>query len=221
MVSEYTTPPYLPPEFAGMIDPNGGFLCLSMHWRPKLGDPNPDMPGEKLSMSSYIPLSPADSCLCGSGKLYRKCCRPKRDWRPVCPNSGRQGYSLVRPQQATFRDVGGPTLRERLMADARLRCVDQSFDNSFWILFGDPPVQDQYGFLCFGDFELEENRTLVVTAMSDLRMRVQLDLLREIASDCLGSPEMSRNPVPVIEKPTRRARMRSPRRRLGSKRRKR
>ncbi len=199
MTSKYLTPPNLPPELVGMIDPNDGFLCISMHWRPNLKDPNPDIPGEKLSMSSFIPLSPKDGCLCGSGKPFRKCCRPKRDWRPVCPNPGWQGYSLVSPQKATFQSTDLSTLRERLMGDARLHCADQGPDG-FWILFGDPPIQDQYGFLCFGDFELEKNRLLVVTAMSDLRMRVQLELLKEIAGDCLGSPEMSQDSAPTIKK---------------------
>jgi hypothetical protein len=107
-----------------------------------------------------------------------------------------------------------------LMADARLRCVDENPDSSFWILCGDPPVEDQYGILCFGDLELKQNRTLLITAMSDLRMQVLLNLLQEIAGGFLGSPQMSRDPVPVIEKPTRRLPGRSPKRKPRRRRRK-
>ena len=64
------------------------------------------------------------------------------------------------------------------MADERLHCVDESEASSFWILWGDPALQDPYGILCFCDFELKHNRTLLVTSMSDARMRVQLRLLR-------------------------------------------
>jgi hypothetical protein len=61
-------------------------------------------------------------------------------------------------------------------------------------------VEDQYGILCFGDIELKQNRTLLVSALSDVRMRVLLDLLQEIAGDYLGKPEMSRDPALAIDK---------------------
>lgn len=57
--------------------------------------------------------------------------------------------------------------------------------------------------------ELKDNRTLLVTAMSDLRMRVLLDLLQEIAGDILGEPQMERDPVPAIDKRTRKPRGRA------------
>lgn len=213
-MSKYVSPFTLPPELlSGLIDPDGGFLGMTMHWRPNPEDPDPDMPGQKLSMSSYIPVLPEEECLCGSGKQYHACCQRRRSWRPVCPNPGMQGYSLLAPQSATFHNIHGPTLRERLMADARLRCVDESPDRNFWIFWGHPPVEDQYGILCFGDLELKENRTLLVTAMSDLRMHVLLDLLQEIAGDCLGTPQLSQDPVPVIEKTARKSRRRSSRHR--------
>ncbi len=196
-------PPILPDKLNHLIDPDGGFLCLSSHWRPKPGDPNPEKPGEKLSMSSYIPALPADACLCGSGMSYGRCCRPKPDWQPVCPNPDGQGYSLVKPQSATFHGVDGTAIQARLSGDARFRCVDDSRNNSFWILWGDPPVEDPYGILCLGDVELKKNRTLLVTAMSDLRMRVLLDLLTEIAGDLLSSPEMQYDRIPVIRKQDR------------------
>jgi len=221
-MSKYTQPPTLPLELlSGLIDPNAGFLCLTMHWRPNPEDPDPDMPGEKLSMSSYISVSPEEDCLCGSGKPYRACCRRRPVWHPICPNPGMQGYSLVAPQSATFSDVDGPALRDRLMADARLRCMDESPESSFWILWGDPAVEDEYGIMCFGDLDLKDNRTLLVMAMSDLRMRILLDLLQEIAGDVLGEPQMSRDPVPTITKPSRRSPTRRAKRKPRRKRRKR
>jgi hypothetical protein len=199
-MSKYVTPPTVPPELSGLIDPDGGFLCMTTHWRPNPQDPDPEMPGQKMSMSSYIPVLPTQPCLCGSGKLYRACCQRQRMWRPVCPNPGMRGYSLVAPQVATFRQVNGPAVRERLRADVRLRGVDTSPESSFWVLWGDPPTEDRYGILCFGDVELKQNHTLVVSAMSDLRMRVLLAVLEEIAGDYLGEPLMSRDPAPAIDK---------------------
>jgi len=211
-------PPILPKELNYLIDPDGGFLCLSSHWRPKPGDPNPQRPGEKLSMSSYIPAAPADACLCGSGMPYGRCCRPKPDWQPVCPNPGGQGYSLVKPQSAAFHNVDDTALRARLSADARFHCVDDSRNNSFWILWGDPPVEDEYGILCLGDVELKKDRTLLIGAMSDLRMQLLLSLLAEIAGDLLGSPKMQYDRAPVIRKQDRPSESRRFFGRLGRKR---
>jgi SEC-C motif len=214
-------PPLLPDELNALVDPDGGFLCLTCHWRPKLGAPDPEMPGEKLSMSSYIPSSPTDACLCGSGMPYSRCCRPKPDWEPVCPDPGGQGYSLVKPQAATFRGVDGTAIRARLAADVRFRCVDDSRKSSFWIFWGDPPVEEPYGILCFGDVELKDNRTLVLSAMSDLRMQTLLGALAEIAGDTLGSPRMQRDRVPVIHKQDRPSRALTHRGRPGRKHRRR
>ncbi len=199
-MSKYITPPIVPPEISEQIDPDRGFLCVTSHWRPDPEAPDPNMPGQKLSMTSYIPARPAQACLCGSGKLYRDCCQRQRLWRPICPNPDMQGYGLIAPQAATFRQVDGQAIRERLTADVRLRCVDQSLQSSFWVFWGDPAVEDQYGILCFGDIELKQNRTLLVSAMSDVRMRVLLDLLQEIAGDYLSKPQMSRDPVLAIDK---------------------
>jgi len=201
-MSKYVLPPDLPAGLEGMIHPDGGFLCMTSHWRPDPEAADPEMPGQKLSMSSYIPVFPNEACLCGSGKRYGACCQPERLWHPVCPNPGRQGYSLVKPQKATFRNVNGNVVRERLMADRRLRCTDTSQASAFWVFHGYPPVEDQYGFLCFGDIELKHNRTLLVTAMSDLRMQTLLALLQELAGDCLIEPHMSQDPVLVIDKNT-------------------
>ena len=212
-MKKYKSSSLLPPELlSGLIDPDGGFLCMATYWRPNPEDPNPDTPGQKLAMSSYIPVLPEEDCLCGSGKSYRACCQRQSVWHPICPNPGMQGYSLLAPQSATFHSVDGPTIRKRLMSDVRLYCVDEILDSSFWIFWGDPLVEDQYGILCFGDLELKKNCTLLVTAMSDLRMSLLLDLLQEIAGSRLGRPEMSRDSAPVIEKSTPRSRRPLPRR---------
>jgi hypothetical protein len=218
----YVTPPRLDPDdLAGIIDPNRGFLCLTLHWRPDPEAPDPEMPGQKLSMNSYITSPGRSPCLCGSGKHYRDCCRPNRLWRPICPNPGGtdKGFSLVKPQKAVFRDVDGNLIRERLMAEPRLRCTDDSLTSGFWILFGDPPVEGQYGILCFGDVELKRSRTLVATAMSDLRMRTLLALLDEIAGDVLGKPRVSQEPIYVIDKATGKMREVRPSERRGRRRR--
>jgi hypothetical protein len=220
-MSEYKLPPTLPPEVSGLVDPEGGFLCMTVHWRPNPKGSDPDMPGEKMSMVSYIPVLPGEDCLCGSGKLYRACCRRQRFWHPVCPNPGLRGYSLLAPQTATFHPVDGPIIRERLMSDPRLRCVDESLESSFWIYWGDPALEDEYGILCFGDLELKDNHTLLVTAMSDLRMQMLLDLLQEIAEDCLGSPRMRYDQVHGIDKRTGKTQVRSPKGKRRRRRRKR
>ncbi len=36
------------------VDPDGGLLCLSAHWRANPADPDPDMPGPKSSQCSLI-----------------------------------------------------------------------------------------------------------------------------------------------------------------------
>jgi hypothetical protein len=160
------------------------------------------MPGQKLSMSSFIPATPEQTCRCGSGQRYADCCRRRRKWHPICPNPDIDGYSLAAPQAATFDRVDGQAIRERLNADIRLHCVDEDIESSFWILWGDPAFEDEYGVLCFGDIELRQNHTLVVSAMSDVRMRVLLELLQEIAGDHLGRPRMSWDPLPAIDKPS-------------------
>lgn len=182
------------------IDENGGFLCFSTHWRPNPDAPDPDMPGNKLAAISYIPLRPDNICLCGSGKTYSHCCQPKRYWHPVCLDPDMEGYSLLAPQSATFHHVNGAALREQLMEDTRLYCTDESMKSSFWVFWDDPAREDQYGVLCFGDFELKRNRTLLVTAMSDTRMQTLLNLVKELTEERLGVPKITYDRVQVIDK---------------------
>ena len=56
------------------------------------------------------------------------------------------------------------------------------------------------GTLCFGDIELLESHTLLVSALSDARMETLLELIRPLN---LGTPQMHRDPVPRVEKPVR------------------
>ena len=72
---------------------------------------------------------------------------------------------------------------------------------SFWVYWGEPALQSRYGIICFGDFELRERRTLIVTAMSDRRMRTLLGVLRDTGVS-LPAPRMSYDRVQVIEKST-------------------
>jgi len=87
------------------LDPSGGVLVVTTYWRPRSGDPNPEQPGEKLSILSYLPTDADELCPCGSGNSFGACCQPLPYWRPVCPNPGMQGYSLVHPQSARFTTI--------------------------------------------------------------------------------------------------------------------
>jgi hypothetical protein len=212
-MSGYANPPrFDPADLRGVIDPNRGFACISMYWRPDPDAPDPAMPGRKLSLTTYIPVRREDPCLCGSGKRYHSCCRREPLWQPICPNPGgrRSGYSLMYPLSARFRRVDGAQIRERLASDRRFRCVDPRPNSTFWIWHGDRMVKEEYGILCFGDVELKRNRTLVVSAVSDLRMEVLLASLQQIAGDLLGEPRMTYDKIAVIDKRTGKARATRP-----------
>ena len=192
----------LPPTYKGPIDPNGGFLCISVHWRPDPGAPDPEMPGQKMSIASYLPVEPDAPCLCGSGKTYSDCCRRQRYWHPICPNPDLEGYSLMVMQSATITPIDDVIWRKRLLDDMRLQCVEDSPQRGFWLYWGDPALDDQYGTLCFGDIELKDGHTLDLTAMSDVRMQTLLDLLNELATAPLPAPKMSYAKVEMIDKVT-------------------
>src|SRR2546421_9576256 len=87
------------------LDPNGGVLVSATYWRPREGDPDPEHPGEKISMVSYLPKDAKDLCPCGSGKSFGACCRPLPYWRVVCPNPGMEGFCLMRPQTTLFTGI--------------------------------------------------------------------------------------------------------------------
>lgn len=47
------------------LDPGGGVLVVTTYWRPQSGGPNPEQPGEKLFILSYLPTHAQDLCPCG------------------------------------------------------------------------------------------------------------------------------------------------------------
>lgn len=173
------------------------------------------MPDQKLSTSSFIPALPPALCLCGSGQRFAGCCQRRPVWWPLCPNPEGKGYSLVAPQAATFRGFDQAALRERLAADRRLHRTVNEPEEEFWILWGDPPVEDDYGVVCFGDIQLHADGRLEVTAMSELRMRVLMELVQEAAGDLLGTTAVQPQPIPVIDRMTNKTRMLPPRGQAG------
>jgi hypothetical protein len=192
-----------PTLYQGRVDPNGGYLCMWVYWRPNPDDPNPEVPSLKQSMTTYIPAKPSDPCLCGSGKRFRDCCRARPYWHPVCPNPDAESYSLLAPQEVMCKNVNSALVREHLMEDVRLQCVDDTINSAFWVYWGDPALDTlPYGTLCFGDIELKRNRTLYVTAMSDLRMQTLLTLLHDVLGDEFKPSPIRYDAVTVIDKQT-------------------
>ena len=84
-----------------------------------------------------------------------------------------------------------------------MEIVDDTPTGGFWILWGEPAYETEYGIICFGDLELKADGSLLVTAMSDVRMQTLLDLLQEIAADCLDTPEITKDSIPQLRKPAR------------------
>ena len=191
------------------LDPNGGVLSHMTCWRPRPGDPDPEYPGEKVFLTSYLPTDAENLCPCGSGKQFGSCCQPLPYWRPVCPNPGMQGYSLMHSQSARFTDIPADAVYDFLHDDVRLYCVEDTPHRVFWIYWGDPALDVRYGTLCFGDFELQENHTLLITALSDARMEVLLELVRPLK---LGTPRIKLEPYPKLKKSVRKASARKRRR---------
>ena len=182
------------------LDPYGGVLVHTTCWRPRPGDPNPGLPGEKAFIMSYHPTDAQDLCPCGSGKRFGACCRPLPYWQPVCPNPGMQGYSLVHPQSARFTNIPADAVYASLQDDERLYCVEDTPQRAFWTYWGNPAFDIPQGTLCFGDIELLGSRTLLVSALSDARMEILLELVRPLK---LSTPKMHKDPVPRLEKPVR------------------
>src|SRR5947209_9830489 len=120
-----------------------------------------------------------------------------------------QGYSLMHSQSARFTDIPADAVYDFLHDDVRLYCVEDTQDRAFWVYWGDPALDVPYGTLCFGDFELQENHTLLITALSDARMEVLLELVRPLN---LGTPQIQQEPFPHLEKPVQKASIRKRRR---------
>lgn len=183
------------------LDPSGGVLVITTYWRPRSGDPNPEQPGEKLSILSYLPTNADELCPCGSGNSFGACCQPLPYWRPICPNPDMQGYSLMQSQSARFTAIPANVVYTFLQDDERLYCVEDTSQRAFWTYWGDPAFDTPpYGTLCFGDLELQEDNTLFVSGLSDARMEVLLDLLSPLK---LGTPKIQRDAFPRLEKPDR------------------
>ncbi len=186
------------------VDPDGGVLVVTTYWRPRPQDPDPDRPGEKLTMLSYLPTAAEQDCPCGSGQRFAQCCQALSYWHPLCPNPAMEGYSCVVPQTATFAPLSAHARRElraRLQAEERLYCVEDAPNRAFWIYWGDPDVEAAEGMLCFGDIELRPNGALVVTALSERRMAALSDLVRPLQ---VSAPQLQRDVVSPVEKPPRR-----------------
>lgn len=183
------------------LDPSGGVLVITTYWRPRAGDPNPEQPGEKLSILSYLPTDADELCPCGSGNSFGACCQLLPYWRPVCPNPGMQGYSLVHPQSAHFTTIPADAVYAFLQDDERLYCVEDTPQRAFWTYWGDSAFDTPpFGTVCFGDLELQGDDTLLVSGLSDARMEVLLDLLRPLD---LGTPKMQLDAFPRLDRPGR------------------
>jgi hypothetical protein len=182
------------------LDPGGGVLVYTAYWRPAPKDPDPEHPGEKASIVSYLPVAPKQRCPCGSGNLFETCCQPRPDWHPICPNPGMHGYEPMDPQVALFSNVSIDVVYTFLQQNEQFYCVTDNKPHAFWILWGTPALQAPYGILCFGDLELQEDRTLLVTALSQKRMETLNELLQPLN---LGTPQIRHDPVAYVEKPKR------------------
>ncbi len=126
------------------LDPSGGVLVVTTYWRPRSRDPNPEQPGEKLSILSYLPTDAEELCPCGSGNSFGVCCQLLPYWRPVCPNPGMQGYSLVHPQSARFTNIPADVVYAFLQDDERLYCVEDTPQRAFWTYWGDPAFDTRF-----------------------------------------------------------------------------
>ncbi len=105
-------------------------------------------------------------------------------------------------QSARFTNIPADTVYDFLHDDVRLYCVEDTPDRVFWVYWGDPALDVPYGTLCFGDFELQENDTLLITALSDIRMEVLLEVVRPLK---LGTPQIQVEPYPHLAKPVQKA----------------
>ncbi|GHO65113.1 hypothetical protein KSC_040050 [Ktedonobacter sp. SOSP1-52] len=51
--------------------------------------------------------------------------------------------------------------------------MEETPQRAFWVYWGDPAYDTPpFGTICFGDLELQEPDTLLVSALSDRRMQV-------------------------------------------------
>jgi len=183
------------------LDPSRGVLVFTAYWRPQPSDPNPEQPGERAIITSYLRTNAGDLCPCGSGKHFGACCQSLPYWQPVCPNPGMHaGYSLLVPQSATFTNTSGDEIYDFLQDDQRLYCVEDTKQRMYWTYWGVPALKTPSGIVSFGDIELIKNRTLLMTAISDVRMNTLLDVISPLN---LGTPQIQREHIIRLEKPVR------------------
>jgi hypothetical protein len=161
--------PITKPERSPQIDVNSGHLCAWVYWRPNPDDPDPDMPGLNQHMTTFIRAQPDQDCLGGSRKPYSACCRLNRYWHPICPNPGMAGYSQIAWHWATFVSLDRQAIREQLLAEVRVHDLEDTPERSFGTYWGEPELESEFGIMCFGDLELNQD-SLLVTTMSELRM---------------------------------------------------
>ncbi len=194
------------------VNVNGGYMCLWSHWKPvpppETGESSempetPEILGIREDIQTYMPQDAEETCMCGSEKPYRECCKQEHYWWPLCPDPELEGYSLVAPQTVTFRQVDGATLRTRLMEDDRLACTVDTPTQGLWSYWGEELVETPgHGIVEFGELELKHNHTLVVTVASDERRHVILHFLKEVAGDLLKQPVHKYAPLLVYDKRT-------------------
>lgn len=195
--------PDIPSDLTRVIDPNGGFICLWSYWRPDPDAPDPEEHGQKLMMSTFLPCQPEELCLCGSGKLYQDCCRPKLYMHPICRNPGIEtAYSLIKLRTGRFHKVNPEAVREVFNNDERLICTEDAPASGFWTYWGVPALGTEYGIICFGDIALKGD-TLEFSAMSDIRWETLMSVVRGAVGED-AEPTIHRQPAPKMRKPRKR-----------------
>lgn len=178
------------------------FSCLWVYWQPDPSAPDPDRPGLKHKVWMEMPVKGHEPCLCGSGYPFRQCCRRLPYIPTICPNPGLQGYSVLRHHSATFHVPDGAMLRQHLHDDMRLQCVEDTPTRTFWLVWGVPARESRYGIICFGDIELREEHTLLITALSPLRMHWILTFLADVLPLDRDNATMITGPIQWIDKRT-------------------
>lgn len=178
------------------------FLCLWVYWQPDPSAPSPNEPGIKHKVWAQIPVKGHEPCLCGSGTLFRQCCR-KQPYVPlICPNPAMQGYSVLRQHTASFNLPHGSAIRQYLHDDMRLQCAEDTPARSFWMVWGTPARESRYGIISFGDIELRDQHTLAITALSPLRLQWIFTILADVLPPGVASPTVTTGPIQWIDKQT-------------------
>jgi Uma2 family endonuclease len=88
------------------VDMNGWFLCFWTYWQPDPAAPDPEMPGLKQEMVTYLPVAPAADCLCGSGKSYAGCCQTQTEATGTASKADMIAYRSLRAVQWPATSIG-------------------------------------------------------------------------------------------------------------------